>query len=88
VPTKKKFKRPLRHHLDRRAAQILAALKAIDRDQWTTRQVSELFAISEEWLQVARIKGFGPPCTKVRPRLVLYPRNGLIKWLKQRMAVR
>jgi hypothetical protein len=84
----KKFKPPIRHHLDRRAGQILAALKTIDRDQFTTRQVAELFGASEEWLQVGRIKGYGPPFTKVRPRLVHYPRNGLVKWLKQRMAVR
>ena len=87
MPTKK-FKRPVRHHLDRRAAQILAALKKIKHDMLSTRQVAEALGISEQWLEVGRIKGYGPPFTKVRPRLVHYPRNGLIKWLKQRMAAR
>ena len=90
MPTKK-FKRPLRHHLDRRAGQLLATIKvkrlpAAD-DLLSTRQVAELLGVSEQWIEVGRVKDYGPPFIRLAPRLIRYPRAGLVKWLKQRAAV-
>jgi predicted DNA-binding transcriptional regulator AlpA len=88
VPTKK-FKRPVRHHLDRRAAQLLTTIKrrpAAD-DLLSTRQVAELLGVSEQWIEVGRVKNYGPPFIRLAPRLIRYPRAGLVKWLKHRTAV-
>jgi predicted DNA-binding transcriptional regulator AlpA len=91
VPTKK-LKRPVRHHLDRRAAQLLTTIKvkrppAADDDMLSTQQVADLLGVSEQWLEVGRVKNYGPPFIRLAPRLIRYPRAGLVKWLKQREAV-
>jgi predicted DNA-binding transcriptional regulator AlpA len=83
----KKFKRPLRHHLDRRAGQLLTTVKTTTKAMLSTQQVAELLGVSEEWLEVGRIKDYGPPFIRLAPRLIRYPRAGLVKWLKQRTAV-
>jgi predicted DNA-binding transcriptional regulator AlpA len=87
---RRKFKRPVRHHLDRRAGQLLTTIKTTKADRLlmlSTHQVAELLGVSEQWLEVGRVKNYGPPFERLGPRLIRYPRAGLVKWLKQRQAV-
>jgi hypothetical protein len=84
----RKFKRPIRHHLDRRAGELLAKVTITHTGgMLSTQQVADFLGVSPEWLEVGRVKGYGPPFTRLAPRLIRYPRAGLVKWLKQREAV-
>ena len=87
----RKFKRPIRHHLDRRAGQLLTTIKTTTKADrllmLSTQQVAQLLGVSEQWLEVGRVKDYGPPFKRLAPRLIRYPRAGLVKWLKQREAV-
>jgi predicted DNA-binding transcriptional regulator AlpA len=86
VPTQK-FKRPIRHHLDRRAGQLLTHVTTAttaDDGLLSTQRVAELLGVSEQWLEVGRIKGYGPPFIPLAPRFIRYKRSDVIKWLKRR----
>jgi predicted DNA-binding transcriptional regulator AlpA len=81
-----------RHHLDRRALQLLAlatpaappATPINDDDLLTTQQVAAWLGVSDQWLELGRKKGYGPNWTKLGPRCIRYTRGNVIKWLKGR----
>ena len=76
-----------RHHLDRRADQIVADLEnsnsAPDR-LYTTKQLAALLAVSEAWVEITRHKGEGPRWVKLGPRCIRYRRTDLLAWLTER----
>jgi predicted DNA-binding transcriptional regulator AlpA len=78
-----------RHHLDRRAGQLLAdATPASDNDALLdTRQVAKWLGVSEQWLEVGRAKGYGPTCVRLSERNIRYKRKDVISWLKQRQRI-
>jgi predicted DNA-binding transcriptional regulator AlpA len=91
VTAKPKPKHPaaatLRHHLDRRAGQLLASITTspTTADQLlNTKQVAALLGVSEQWLEAGRSKGYGPPFVRLGPRCIRYPRDELVKWIKAR----
>jgi hypothetical protein len=89
-PPRKRERKFIRHHLDRRAGQLLTTIKTTKADRLlmlSTHQVAELLGVSPEWLEVGRSKNYGPPFERLGPRLIRYPRAGLVRWLKQREAV-
>src|SRR5271166_5238251 len=71
-------------HLDRRA-NLLAALGAVgdDDDLLTTPQLAEWLAVSEQWCEIGRHKGYGPPYVKLAGR-VRYRRSAVRAWLDER----
>jgi len=80
---KRQFKCPERHHLDRRVGQLLATTPKT-KTLLSTRQVADWLGVSDQWLEVGRVKGYGPPFERLGPRLIKYERSAVIKWLKQR----
>ena len=51
---------PLRHHLDKRAASLLTTSGG-DDDLLTTPETAAWLQTSEQWLEIGRVKGYGPP---------------------------
>jgi predicted DNA-binding transcriptional regulator AlpA len=79
-------RRPRRtFHLDRRVASIIAAeVDGDDNDLLSTSQVAEWFGTSEQWLELGRCKGYGPPFIKLGPKRVRYRRCDVVAWLLSR----
>jgi hypothetical protein len=80
----KTFPIPKRHHLDRRADRIAAEGPGDNDELLTTKQVADWFAVSEEWLEIGRSKGFGPRYKRLGPNLIRYTRGDCRQFLKDR----
>ena len=76
---------PKTFHLDKRADQILADGAGEDDELLDTRAQAEWLGVSVQWLEIARVRGDGPPFLKLAPRIVRYPRGGTRRWLRARM---
>src|SRR5262245_41108229 len=70
-----------RHHLDRRVGQLLA-LAAVpttpaisDDEMLTTKKVAAWLGVSEQWLELGRKEGYGPPWVPYGPRCIRYRRG-------------
>ena len=48
----------------------------------TTAQCAALLGISEQWLEIARVRGDGPPFVKMG-RIVRYRRPSVLRWLQE-----
>jgi predicted DNA-binding transcriptional regulator AlpA len=86
LPPKKKNRRgprPGTLHIDARAAD-LAAEPGSDDEQLTTKQLADWFGVSEQWVEIARTKGTGPPFERLGPRMIRYQRGSTRRWLGQR----
>jgi hypothetical protein len=86
IMAKKKVRQdavPLRHHLDKRAANLLAT-SGNDDDLLTTPDTAEWLQTSEQWLEIGRVKGYGPPFERLAPKIIRYRRGKVRKWLDQR----
>ena len=53
---------PIRHHLDRRAADLAqeGAAAGEPDDLLTTTEVAEWLGLSTQWLEIGRSRGYGP----------------------------
>lgn len=74
-------------HVDRRAGDLAAQIASVkaDPDQmFNTDELAKLTGLSPHWLEQARFKGIGPPFVRVSPRVVMYRRRDLLKWLEKR----
>lgn len=76
---------PEKHHIDRRAADLIAQVDGDDEELFTTRQVAALFKISHAWVTQGRHRGYGPPFIKTGTRSVRYRRSDIKAWLDQRV---
>ncbi len=84
-PTRQKPVRPKSHHLDRRAATIVELLTERDPDQMlTTAETAELLGCSVSFLEIGRIRDYGPPARKITPRMVRYRRGDVLAWVQER----
>jgi hypothetical protein len=72
-----------RHGLDRRAAD-LAAVPGDDDDLLKTRETARWLSVSEQWLEIGRSKGWGPPFIRLSPRRVRYRRGTVRTYLIER----
>ena len=75
---------PQRHHLDRRAAQIVAASVASNDDPdrlMTTRATAAWIGVSKSWLDKGRIDDYGPPFFK-EGSIVRYRRGTVRDYLE------
>ena len=78
--------RPEKHHLDRFAAKIATEVAAGgDPDQLlNTPKTAVLLSVSEQFLEIGRVKGFGPPFVALSPRRIRYRRGDVLEWLHSR----
>src|SRR5262249_5339308 len=74
--------------LEKRATQIAALLANAGPDDLNvhTKEAAVLFGVSEEWLELGRIKGYGPRFVVLGPRTVRYRLSDLRKFIESRIA--
>jgi predicted DNA-binding transcriptional regulator AlpA len=76
---------PRTHHLDKRAADLLAALGSNDADDLlTTKEVAAWLNVSTQWLEIGRHKKYGPRYVRLSQRCVRYRRGDVLDWLASR----
>jgi hypothetical protein len=74
-----------KHHLDKRAGDLIAAGGGDTDDLLTTKQVATWLGVSVQWLEIGRSKGYGPPFVRLaKKRGVRYKRSTVLKWLAER----
>lgn len=73
-----------RHHLDRRADQIIQQNTGNPDDLLTTAAVAEWLYVSEQFLTIGRSRGYGPRWVRVSARCVRYKRSDVLAWLRSR----
>lgn len=72
------------HHLDRRAATIAAAGTGDPDDLLDTSEVAEWLAVSSQFLEIGRHRGYGPKFVRLSPRRCRYLRSDVLSWLAER----
>jgi hypothetical protein len=77
---------PRRHHIDRRAENIIADSDDGDAadDLLSTGAVADWLCVSTQFLEIARSKNYGPRFVRIGPRTIMYRRGDVLAWLKQR----
>jgi predicted DNA-binding transcriptional regulator AlpA len=78
---------PVRHHLDRRAADLAAAGAGNPDDLLSTSDLAEWLGVSVQWVEIGRSKGWSPPFIKLSPRRIRYRRESVLEWLRARSFV-
>jgi hypothetical protein len=75
-----------RHHLDRRALDLIeAANEGTDDELLSTPRTAVWLGVSPEWLEIGRSRGWGPPYLRLSPRRVRYRRGDVKRWLQERL---
>jgi hypothetical protein len=74
---------PKQHHIDKRA-DALIGVSGDDDDLLTTREIAEWFGVSEQWLEIGRSKGYGPPFLRMSERCIRYRRGNAREYLRKR----
>jgi hypothetical protein len=74
---------PQNFHLDKRAAG-LAAVPGADDELLDTPAMAAWLGVSETWLEIGRIRGYGPPFERLSPRVIRYQRGATRRWLAER----
>lgn len=74
-----------RHYLDKRADQI-ASLVDVSNDEalLPTQAVATWLGLSTTWLEIGRVKGYGPSFKRISTRCVRYRVGDVRQWLKER----
>ncbi len=49
-----------------------------------TKGLAKILGVSEEWLEIGRCKGYGPPFVRLTKRLVRYRLEDIEAWMKER----
>src|SRR4051812_30170755 len=75
---------PKTHHIDRRADQVLAAGNGDDDDMLNTLQVAAWLGCSTQWLEIGRVRGYGPEFIRFGERSIRYRKGNVRKWLRER----
>jgi hypothetical protein len=77
-----------RLYLDRHAERLVAEGSgngAEPDDLLTTKQLTAWLPVSKSWLEGRRSQGKdGPPFLRLGPGRIVYPRGGVVAWLKTR----
>jgi predicted DNA-binding transcriptional regulator AlpA len=77
-----------RHHLDRRAYQLAKEGDGANDELLTTAQVAQWLSVSFQWLEIGRLRGYGPRFRRLGPRLIRYSRGDIRRWLDERAHAR
>jgi hypothetical protein len=74
-----------RHHLDRRAGQLLANAPLLTDDTLlSTRELADFLGVSQQWLELGRKRGYGPEWIRLGPHTIRYTYGKTVKWLRTR----
>jgi hypothetical protein len=74
-----------KHHLDRRAVDLIEAANiGTDDELLTTPQTAVWLRVSPQWLEIGRSRGWGPSYLKLSPRRVRYRVGDVKQWLAER----
>src|SRR5437762_2002695 len=74
-----------RHHLDRRALELIEKGTGQPDDLLSTPELARWFGVSDQWVEIARHQGRGPPWVALSPRTVRYRRDAVWAWLDERV---
>lgn len=75
---------PSRHHIDRYADQIADTVAGAPDDLLSSTDLAQWLGVSVQWLEIGRVKGYGPAYVRIAPRRVRYRRADVLSWLEQR----
>ena len=76
---------PRRLHLDKRVDSLITSTpEGADDDLLTTQQIAGWFGTSQQWVELGRAKGYGPPYVKLAPGIIRYKRSVVVEWLRER----
>ena len=75
---------PPRHHIDRRAGALLNKESGSPDDLLSTSEVAEWLGVSTQFLEIGRVKNYGPKFCKLSTRRVRYLRSDVRAWLAER----
>jgi predicted DNA-binding transcriptional regulator AlpA len=80
---------PKRMHIDKRAADLVAAASADKNDDLlNTVQCAKWLGVSVQWLENRRcLDEDGPPYRQLSDRVVRYHRGDVLRWLEKRRYV-
>jgi hypothetical protein len=79
---------PRTHHLDRYADDLAAHIARGDPDELLyTPVVARVINTSPTWLEIGRVKGWGPPFVRLSSRVVRYRRRDVVEWLRSRASI-
>jgi predicted DNA-binding transcriptional regulator AlpA len=84
--SKSKKSSPKQHHLDRRAADLVATPGG-DDELLNTAQLAAWLGCSPQWVEIGRHKGYGPRFERLGPRCIRYRRGDVRAWLSERSHV-
>ena len=74
-----------RHHLDRRAAELVDKGRDGDPNELlTTLETAAWLGVSRQWLEIGRSKRYGPAYVRIGPRHIRYKRADVIRFLQDR----
>ena len=75
---------PRFHLLDRRASDISEHSAGAPDDLLSTRQLVGWLGVSQQWAEIGRCKGYGPPFVRLSPHRIRYRRRDVLEWLAER----
>jgi hypothetical protein len=74
---------PQHFHLDKRAAG-LATVAGDDDELLDTKAEAKWLGVSEQWLEIGRVRGYGLEYERLAPRVIRYQRGKTRRWLAER----
>lgn len=67
------------------APNLSSQINSLDENQLLcTKQMARLLSVSPQWLEIGRVKGYGPPYLKLTPRAIRYRLSEVREWLDKR----
>ena len=51
----------------------------------TSRDLAAFLSVSETWVEIGRLRGYGPKFTRLSPKMIRYRKADVLAWLEQRM---
>jgi predicted DNA-binding transcriptional regulator AlpA len=75
---------PSRHHIDRRAGALIDKEVGSPDDLLSTSEVAEWLGVSTQFLEIGRVKNYGPKFCRLSTRRVRYLRSAVRAWLAER----
>jgi predicted DNA-binding transcriptional regulator AlpA len=78
--------RPRRLHLDKHAADLATIEGNLDDDDdlLTSNQLAHWLGVSHQFVEISRIKNYGPKYTRLSARVIRYRRGDVRAWLRER----